>query len=113
MLPNLTPARVVRGECAFELALEGSRRSGAAGDRPVDSDAIAMENVQQLIAAVADYHEVVVVDERTKRYLEGDASVDADALGSELFHRTPDRARLSPRPPRRLSSPRRASTGSG
>ncbi len=92
MVPHHILARAVRAECAFELALRGDGVPQASSGE--DDDAVAspaalpdeasrMENVQELIAAVGDYHQAVCLDRRTKQFFEGEGA--QAPLGSDVL----------------------------
>ncbi len=86
MVPENVLARVVRAECSFELALRrGPRDDGSRSQEIEANEAAAMENVQQLIVAVAEYHQAVVLDTRTKRFLASGAITTPERLGSDVL----------------------------
>ncbi len=88
MVPEHIMARVVRAECAFELALRSDRGAApqALGEpEGRTAEAVAMENVQELILAVADYHEAARLDYRTKEFLRLGYTHDGQPSGSDFL----------------------------
>ncbi len=89
MVPEHTMARVVRAECRFELALRRETltpTSTKKGDAATaNAEAVAMENVQQLIMAVADYQHAVVLDARTKSFMSSRRPDSPVPLGSDML----------------------------